>query len=341
MRKIDIYSIQTRGFTSVTRLVVGFLMAASTYTVPASAQGTAAAAETLFQQGRDEMTQGNYESACAKLRQSDELDPALGTKLNLADCESKRGKLATAWELFKAVEEKLDPKDSRYPIAKQKRQALEPQLPKLVITLAPGAPANTTVREGTAVLGTSAFGIELPLDPGHHELLVSAAGCSDAKFAVELAPGKTAKVEVAPGAPTAPAAAPATTLTPTTTMMPTTTTQTRAASGTKTLGYVFGGIGVAGLVVGGVSGILTLSAKSTNDKHCDAATRTCDSQGRDAASSGRLFGAMTTAGLATGVVGLGLGTYFLVKSSKSSDAQTALMTQVGPAGTGLSLVHQW
>jgi len=92
-----------------------------------------------------------------------ELDPALGTKLNLAECESKRGKLATAWELFRAVEQKLDPSDPRFAIAKQRRQAVEPQLPKLVIALAQGAPPNTTVREGTAILGSTAFGIELPL----------------------------------------------------------------------------------------------------------------------------------------------------------------------------------
>ena len=47
------------------------------YPTNAQAQGTAAAAEALFQQGRDEMAKGNYESACSKLRQSDELDPAL------------------------------------------------------------------------------------------------------------------------------------------------------------------------------------------------------------------------------------------------------------------------
>jgi hypothetical protein len=287
------------------------------------------------------MVKGNFESACAKLRQSDELDPALGTKLNLADCESKRGKLATAWELFKAVEEKLDPKDPRYSIAKEKRQALEPQLPKLIITLAPGAPPTTTVREGTAVLGASAFGLELPLDPGHHELLVTAEGRAQAKFPVELQPGKTTKVEVAPGAHAAPTAAPPTTAPPSTLTTPAPPTPTQASNGTKTLGYVFGGVGVAGLVVGGVAGLLTLNAKSTNDKHCDEVTRTCDSTGRDAANSGRLFGPMTTAGLAVGVVGLGLGTYFLIKSGKHSDAQTALMTQVGPAGTGLALVQRW
>jgi hypothetical protein len=311
----------------------------------AHAQGAAAAAEMLFQQGRDEMAKGNYESACGKLRQSDELDPALGTKLNLADCESKRGRLATAWELFKAVEQKLDPSDPRFAIAKQKREAIEPQVPKVVISLAPGAPPNTTVREGKAVMGSAVFGLALPLDPGEHQLLVTAPGRSEAKITVQLEPGKTSKVEVAPGAAVtvpqatqAPQAVGPAVGKPTMQAPP---TPPQKSGGGRVLGYVFGGIGVAGLVVGSVAGMLTLDAKKTNDQHCNSANQTCDSTGRDAASAGRLYGALTTTGLAVGVVGVGLGSYFLLSNPKGSAAQTALVTQAGPTGTHLSLLHRW
>jgi hypothetical protein len=326
------------------RLSIGVLVLSTvmlTHLSDARAQGTAAAAETLFQQGRDEMAKGNYESACAKLRQSDELDPALGTKLNLADCESKRGNLATAWELFKAAEEKLDASDARYAIAKQKRQALEPQLPKLVIVLAQGAPSDTTVREGNANLGSSAFGIELPLDPGKHELLVSAPGRGGMVYTVVLEAGKTVKLEVAPGAASSAAQAPTTQTTVGSPGAAPVPPQPPVSGGGKTAGYVFGGIGVAGLLVGGVAGILTLGAKNTNDAHCNVTTRTCDSQGHDAASSGRLYGAVTTAGLAVGVLGVGLGTYFLVKSGKASENHSALVTQSGVTGAQVSFVQTW
>jgi hypothetical protein len=341
MKMLNGYS-STNGKLARTIGSLAVLVALGTCTSSAWAQGTAAAAEALFQQGRDEMAKGNYDSACGKLRQSDELDPALGTKLNLADCESKRGKLATAWELFKAVEQKLDPSDSRHAIAKQKRAAIEPQLPKLVLVLAQGAPPNTTVREGTAVLGSTAFGIELPLDPGQHELLVSAPDRTEMKYTVKLEPGKITKVEVAPGAAVAAKAAPIMAApAPVTPAAPAGPTDTRDSKRTRTTGYVLGGIGVAGLVVGGVAGALTLGAKNTNDSHCNATLHVCDSTGRDAASSGRVFGVMTTAGLAVGVVGIGLGTYFLVKGSKSTEPQTAIMMQTSPAGAQLSLVRQW
>jgi hypothetical protein len=114
-----------------------------------------------------------------------------------------------------------------------------------------------------------------------------------------------------------------------------------SGSGRKTLGFVLGGGGVAGLVVGGVAGVLTLKEKQANNDHCNSTLQTCDATGRDAAQSGRTYGAITTAGLVVGVVGVGLGAYFLIKSQKSESSPTALMTQAGPGSAQLSFVRSW
>ncbi len=53
------------------------------------------------------MAKGDYAVACEQFRASDKLDPEVGTELNLADCEEKRAHLASAWELYRTVEEKL------------------------------------------------------------------------------------------------------------------------------------------------------------------------------------------------------------------------------------------
>ncbi|MFO0567610.1 MAG: hypothetical protein U0263_18270 [Polyangiaceae bacterium] len=56
------------------------------------AQGRdATAAEALFNAGRDAVKAGDYPTACAKFRESNRLDPAPGTVLNLADCEEHLG----------------------------------------------------------------------------------------------------------------------------------------------------------------------------------------------------------------------------------------------------------
>jgi hypothetical protein len=237
--------------------------------------GAAAAAEALFEQARAEMAQGRYESACRKLRESDKLDPAVGTKFNLAECEQKRGKTATAWELFKAVEQALDATDDRYPIAKQRREALEEVVPRLEIALAEDAPAGTTVRVGKAEVSAAALAVPLPLDPGSHELVVSAPGHEAQTFTIVLKPGKTTQIEVSPGPPRARAGA--------------SPQQSESAAGhsgvsdrgpepashTRTLGYVAAGVGGLGLVVGTVSGLMAMDKKPTKTAatHCSGAIR--------------------------------------------------------------------
>src|SRR5450755_3617279 len=70
-----------------------------------------AAAEALFRDGRAAAQRGDWETACPKLRESQRLDPAAGTLLNLADCEEHRGKVATAWQLFRQVVDSLPAND--------------------------------------------------------------------------------------------------------------------------------------------------------------------------------------------------------------------------------------
>ena len=66
---------------------------------PALAQNPAAA-EALFEQARSAMAAGSYDIACARFRDSDKLDPAVGTRFNLADCEERLGQNAKACEHY-------------------------------------------------------------------------------------------------------------------------------------------------------------------------------------------------------------------------------------------------
>ena len=67
----------------------------------------AAAADVLFRRAKDALAAGNVDGACASFAESQRLDPAAGTLLNLADCEEKQGKLATAWQHFVEGRDKL------------------------------------------------------------------------------------------------------------------------------------------------------------------------------------------------------------------------------------------
>src|SRR5258705_6614820 len=60
-----------------------------------------ATAEALFQQGTELMSEKRFAPACEKFEGSQQLDPALGTMLRLADCYDRVGRTASAWAEFR------------------------------------------------------------------------------------------------------------------------------------------------------------------------------------------------------------------------------------------------
>jgi hypothetical protein len=70
-------------------------------TPPPSPQATAA--ETLFQEGKQLLARGDVAKACPKFEESNRLDPAIGTLLNLAACEEMAGMKAQACAHYSEV----------------------------------------------------------------------------------------------------------------------------------------------------------------------------------------------------------------------------------------------
>ncbi|HEU5075007.1 MAG TPA: hypothetical protein VFU02_12545 [Polyangiaceae bacterium] len=166
---------------------------------PDAARG--AAAEALFESGHEAMSKGDYDTACARFAESNRLDPAVGSLLNLAACEEKRGRLATSWQLFKRVMSDLPPGDDRYPIAQRRASALRPRVPHVTLKLASDAPKQTTVKYGAVVLGHASFDVPLPFDPGEHRLLVGAPEREARAYTVVVSEGETKVLTVGPGDP--------------------------------------------------------------------------------------------------------------------------------------------
>src|SRR6186713_2867899 len=115
---------------------IAFTAAALGFASPAFA-GDKVAAESLFADGRRLLAQGKFAEACPKFAESQRLDPAIGTLLNLADCYEKVGRTASAWAAFReaAALSHHGGDAKREAVAKERAAALEAQLSTLAIAV--------------------------------------------------------------------------------------------------------------------------------------------------------------------------------------------------------------
>lgn len=182
------------------------VLALASLVLPSAAMGQVRdtkAADALFTKARDLMARGDYRSACPMLAESQKLDPAPGTLLNLADCEEHTGDLVSAREHWRAAIAGLPPADEALPIAKRRLEALEARLPKLTLRLAPGAPSDARVMCDGAELAGASLGVPMALNPGSHAVVVQAAGRVEQRETVVLAEGDHRELTVQAGQPRA------------------------------------------------------------------------------------------------------------------------------------------
>jgi hypothetical protein len=239
-----------------------------------------AAAEALFREGREAAKRGDAAAACGHFAESQRLDPAPGTLLNIADCEEKLGKIASAWAHLREALDALPPNDDRVATAAKHAAELEPRLPRLVVRLANGAPKDARVERDGAEVGAGSLGVPIPIDPGSHRVIVKAAGRRARAYAVDAAETKRVEVLVDAGE-----------IDPS--VVPPTRTAEGGAGNRRTFGYVLLGAGGLALGAGAVTGLLAIDRNAAMKGHCDAA-RTCDQEGLDAARAGRTFDLVST-----------------------------------------------
>jgi hypothetical protein len=259
-----------------------------------------------------------FEEALPWFIESERLDPAAGTLMNLATCEEKLGRVASAWQHWKEAADALGPSDDRMPLARSHVEALEPRLPRLAISLASGRDEGARVLRDDVELGPATQGVALPVDPGRHTVVVQMPGHRAERFVVSLQEGETKQLEVHPGA-IEPATPPA---------------QRGAADWPRTAGWVMAGTGVAGVGAAAVTGFMLLDRKKALDADCP--NKTCLTQeGLDAASSARTLTAVNTAAWIAGGVGLGLGAYLLISTAPRDKGRTAVAPSFSGDGFGL------
>jgi hypothetical protein len=214
-------------------------------------------ADVLFQEGRTALLRGDYAVACKKLEESQNLDPAAGTLLNLSSCEEHRGKLKKAYRLLEAAL-KLDPKADQLAECKKELARLDKRLPRLVLRLPDGAPDGTKLSLDDEDLDD--LGAPIVVDPGKHTIAVHASGHEDSSMSVNVGEGETETPnltlgpQVADGASAPPKGSKSD--------RPQNLGAPVKAPSIPPTAWLLGGAGVVGIAVGSVFG---LRWKSAND----------------------------------------------------------------------------
>src|SRR5262245_53754045 len=153
-----------------------------------------ATAESLFQQGTDLVAEKRFAAACEKFEGSQQLDPALGTMLRLADCYDRVGRSASAWALFReaASVARTRGEADRERIAVERAGDLEKRLTKIELKVdRKNAPAGLEIQLNGVNVPRATWDAPLPVDPGKQRLVASAPDRASWSATVEVpeAPG--------------------------------------------------------------------------------------------------------------------------------------------------------
>jgi hypothetical protein len=117
------------------------------------------------------MKAGDCTTALPLLEQSHALEPALGTRFNLAICEARLGKLTQAAERLHSVIEASPPGDERRAHAERALQDLLPRIPRLIVEVDAHQTLERVELDGTPLDGSRA-NEPFPINPGAHEIEV-------------------------------------------------------------------------------------------------------------------------------------------------------------------------
>jgi hypothetical protein len=338
--------------------ILAVVIATSSIVHADAAADAKAKAEALFKEGRDLAKDGKWAAACPKFEESQKLDWAPGTQINIAVCHARIGKNAKAYgELVEAlsIAEKTKRKD-REKICRDELAALEPKIARLTVLTAAPPPGLFVTIDGEA-LPPAALGAPRVVDPGMHLVKATAAGKIAWEANVALVGGDKKVVDIpeltdatespsvvsptpitpAPAeAMASPAAAPA----------PNATANVKDESlsgGPRTAGWIVGG---AGLVALGIGAGFALRASSLDSQKDDLAAQGDAAGANDKAGAARSAQMIGRIAVGVGIVSVGVGLYLLlspklVAEPERKSATWSLFPSVGPGFGGVGLGGGW
>jgi hypothetical protein len=298
-------------------------------------------ARNLMQQGREMTAKGDLKEALKRFKGADDLMHVPTTALEVARTLVALGQLVEARDFIAAIRQ-IAPKASEPQPFKDARvkadeldNSLNGRIPSLLITVkgAPEGELATVSVDGTPV-PAGVVGLPRAVDPGHHIIaarLSSKTSQGEGSQEVDVREGEQKPVEVTltvtatPPPVDTPAAPPETEVPP---------PEARSHSPTV-LTWVGLGLAGAGAITGTVTGILSLSKKSTLQSECPNGV--CGPS-----SDSDYNAANTTATISTiGFIVAGVGAGVAIVSLLVGHDQPAATPAIPPAGEAGLVVYPW
>lgn len=327
--------------------------------VRAQSAADKAAAEALFDEGKRLREAKRYAEACPKFADSQKLDPAVGTLLNLALCYKENGQTASAWSTYReaAAQASAAKQPEREQLARDEAAALETKLTRLVIEVHPSVASTSgiEVKRDGATVPQGLWGVAAPVDPGVRIIEVTAPGKKPLRLEARAeGAGATAKVVInaleddtaatpAPVPATSPPLAePAAEPAP-----PPADTGSKPGSTQRLLGYGAIGLGVVGL---GVGTFYTFQSRAHNSDAlsiCEDPDDACTEDDVDdhdlAVKKARAAQLNSFVAFGLGGVGVITGVVLIVTAPKgeSKAARVRVLPDVSDGHAGLRLSGVW
>jgi hypothetical protein len=139
-----------------------------------------AVARQLFHEGDDLQRAGKFADALDKFTRAESAFSAPTNVVRIAECQAALGQLVESAESYRATLRMPVPPGSPAAFqaaldqAKTELAQVEPRVPKLVVTIAPAGVAGVDVQIDSQHVSAALVGEPIPLDPGAHQVIVSA-----------------------------------------------------------------------------------------------------------------------------------------------------------------------
>jgi hypothetical protein len=306
------------------------------------------AAQALFDTAKRLMTDHRYAEACPKLEESQRLDPAIGTHYAMAECYEKAGRLASAWVAYLDVasEAGAQKRADREQFAKARAAALAPRLSRIAVVVpAASRTDGLEIKRDGETLHDAQWGLPVPADPGSHVIMATAPGKLPFQTTVVVHDeGKVQEVQLPALADAPPAPPVAVGPKPAPVAEPTSVAPAEGPHGLGTqriLAIAAGGVGLAGVVVGSIFGLETLSKHSGSQQQCQG--NVCSPTGLQDVSDGKNAGNVSTIAFAVGGAAIagGVVLWLTAPSGSSKVGSLGVTPLVGLDSGGFSLRGTW